>query len=278
MNLLRDVSYSARVLSRNPGFTAIAVLSLALGIGANTGIFTLVDALLLRQLPVREPERLVQISAVRGAHQTPFSYPMYREMLRGQRVFSGLMGWSHGEVSDVEVDGSLTQASLDSMTGNYYSGLGASPLLGRLIAPGDADPDSGSIAPVAVLGYDFWRRRFGASPSAVGRLIAIQGQSFTIIGVTRKWFTGMTTGEPPDLTVPMKASDSRALLWVQVTVPILCRRPYERYAALRSYWPDSARNRRRARSRTSYFARAGARWRRRCLGTARRQHRDGAGC
>ena len=238
MDLLKSVLYSVRVLSRTPGFTAVAVLSLALGIGANTGIFTLIDALLLRELPVREPERLVQISAVRGAHQAPFSYPMYREMLRGQRVFSGLVGWSHGEMSDVEIDGSLMQAGLDSVTGNYYSELGTSPLLGRLIAPGDADPDSGSIAPVAVLGYDFWQRRFGASPTVVGRQIAIQGQSFTIIGVTRKWFTGMTTGEPPDLAVPMKATDSRALLWVQVTgrlkdgvtVP-------EARAQLQSFWP-----------------------------------------
>ena len=238
MNLLRDISYSVRVLSRNPGFTTVAVLSLALGIGANTGIFTLVDALLLRELPVREPERLVEISAVRGAHPTPLSYPMYGEMLRGQRVFSVLMGWSHGETADVGIDGRLMQASLDSVTGNYYSGLGASPLLGRLIAPGDVDPDSGTISPFAVLSYDFWHRSFGASPSVVGRQIAIQGQSFTIIGVTRKWFTGMTTGEPPDLTVPMKATNSRALLWVQVTgrlkegVAISQAR-----AQLRSFWP-----------------------------------------
>ena len=238
MSLLRNISYSARVLSRNPGFSAVALLSLALGIGANTGIFTLIDALLLRELPVREPERLVQISAVRGAHQAPVSYPMYREMLRGQRVFSGLVGWSHGEMADVEIAGSLMQASLDSVTGDYYSELGASPLLGRLIAPGDADPDSGAISPVAVLGYDFWRRRFDASPNVVGRQIAIQGQSFTIIGVTRRWFTGMTTGEPPDLTVPMKATDSRALLWVQVTGRLKDGVTISRARAqLQSFWP-----------------------------------------
>jgi predicted permease len=238
VGLLRNVSYSARVLSRNRGFTAVAVLSLALGIGANTGIFTLIDALLLRELPVRQPERLVQISAVRGAHTAPFSYPMYREMLRGQRVFSGLMGWSHGETSDVEIDGGLMPASLDSVTGNYYSELGASALLGRLIAPGDADPDSGAISPVAVLGYGFWRRRFGASPNVVGRQIAIEGQSFTIIGVTRKWFTGMTTGEPPEITIPMRSTGSRALLWVQVTGRLKdgVTLPQAR-AQLQSFWP-----------------------------------------
>lgn len=217
MRLLRNISYSARALSRNPGFTAVAVLSLALGIGANTGIFTLINALLLRELPVREPERLVQISAVRGDHLVPFSYPMFREMDRDQRVFSGLMGWSHGDASDVEVDGAILQANVDSVTGNYYSELGTLPLMGRLIEPGDANPSGAESSSVAVLGYQFWRNRFGGSPDAIGKQIGIKGRSFTIVGVTRKWFTGITTGEPPDITVPMAATDSRALLWVLVT-------------------------------------------------------------
>jgi len=238
MSLLRNISYGARVLSRRPGFAGVAILSLALGIGANAGIFTLVDALLLRELPVRQPERLAQISAIRSGHLTPFSYPMFLEMERGQRVFSSLIGWSHGDATDVAIDGALLQAHVDSVTGSYYSALGTSPLLGRLIAPADVNAAGSAISPVAVLSYVFWRRRFGGSRDVLGRQIEIKGQSFTIIGVTRKWFTGITTGEPPDITVPMQATDNRALLWVLVTgrlkdgVAIAQAR-----AQLQSFWP-----------------------------------------
>jgi predicted permease len=238
MALFHNVRYALRVLARSPGFTAVAILSLALGIGANMGIFTLVDALLLRELPVRQPERLVQIFAVRSGHDVPFSYPMFREMERGQRVFSGLIGWSHGVMTDVEIDGRLSQAGVDSVTGNYYPVLGAFPLLGRMISPADANPAASATAPVAVLGYDYWRRRFGGSPSVIGRQIAIKGQSFTIIGVTRKWFTGMTTGEPPDITIPMQSTDSRALLWVSVTGRLKDGvMPGQARAQLQSFWP-----------------------------------------
>lgn len=237
-NFCQNIRRIVRLAGKNPGFTIVAVLSLALGIGANTGIFTLVNALLLRELPVRQPERLAQISAVRSDHLAPFSYPMYREMVRGQRVFSGLTGWSHGEASDVEIDGAIVQANVDSVTGNYYSELGTLPLLGRLMTPGDVNPPGSSSSSVAVLGYDFWRRHFGGSADAIGRQIGIKGQSFTIIGVTRKWFTGMTTGEPPDITVPMQPTDNRALLWVLATgrlkdgVSIAQAR-----AQLQSFWP-----------------------------------------
>lgn len=238
MNLLRNLGYSTRVLSRNPGSSAVAVLSLALGIGANTGIFSLVDALLLRELPVLQPERLVQTSAVRSGHEIPVSYPMYRELNRGQQVFSGLIGWSHGDMSDVEIDGRLSQADVDSVTGNYYSVLGVGPLLGRLITTRDANPESSTIARVAVLGYDYWRRRFGGSPDAIGRQIAIKGQSFTIVGVTHRWFTGMTTGEPPDITVPMQSTDNRALLWVFITGRLKDGvTASQARAQLQSFWP-----------------------------------------
>jgi predicted permease len=159
-------------------------------------------------------------------------------LARGQQVFSGLIGWSHGDMSDVEINGRLSLADVDSVTGNYYYTLGTPPLLGRLIAPGEANPESSTVAPVAVLGYDCWRRRFGGSPDAIGRQITINGQSFTIIGVTRRWFTGMTTGEPPDITIPMQSTDNRALLWVFITGRLKegVTAPQAR-AQLQSFWP-----------------------------------------
>jgi predicted permease len=240
--LLHDFRYSLRVLGKNPGFTAVAVLSLALGIGANTAIFSLLDALLLRDLPVRQPERLVELSVVRRGDKIMFSFPMFREIERGQRVFSGLIGWSFGEMANVEINGVLSQAEARSVTGNYYSELGATPLLGRLITPDDVNLGRTGTSPVAVLSYGFWQRRFGDASDVVGKGIGIEGQPFTIIGVTRKWFTGMTTGEAPDVTMPIKSTDERSRLWVFITgrlrdgVSVAQAR-----AQLQSFWPEVLR-------------------------------------
>jgi predicted permease len=231
-----------RVLGKNPGFTCVAVLSLALGIGANTAIFSLLDALLLRDLPVRHPETLVELSVVRRGTKIMFSFPMFREIERGQKVFAGLIGWSFGAATDVEINGVLFQAEVRSVTGNYYSELGATPLLGRLIAPEDWNLGGTGISPVAVLGYEFWQRRFGGASDVIGRQIAIDGQPFTIIGGSRKWFTGMTVGDAPDITTPMKANENRAMLWVFITgrlkdgVDVAQAR-----AQLESFWPEVLR-------------------------------------
>lgn len=99
--LWQHLRYTIRVLSKKPGFTAVAVLSLALGIGANTAIFSLLNTLLLRDLPVWQPERLVELSVLRRGNKIPFSFPMFRELERGQRVFSGLIGWGFGEMTNL---------------------------------------------------------------------------------------------------------------------------------------------------------------------------------
>src|SRR5436853_4933356 len=138
--LWQNLRYSFRALRKNPGFTAVAILSLALGIGANVSIFTLIHALLLRDLPVPHPERLVELSLVRQGHKITFSYPMFRELDRGQRVFSALIAWSGPWLSNVEVNGVLAQSRVCSATGNYYSELGVAPLLGRLLTSEDVNP------------------------------------------------------------------------------------------------------------------------------------------
>jgi putative ABC transport system permease protein len=165
--LWQNLRYTLRVLGRSPWFTGVAVLSLALGIGANTAIFTLINALLLRDLPVREPQNLVELSTVRRDGKIPFSYPMFRELERGQRVFSGLMGWSAGWMTNVEVNGALSRDHVGVVTGNYYSELGVNALLGRLLTTEDVNPGSGSTFQVAVLGYEYWQRRFGGASDVI---------------------------------------------------------------------------------------------------------------
>lgn len=245
-----DLRYTIRALTRNRGFTAVAVLSLALGIGANTAVFTLINALLLRNLPVRHPERLVELSSVRRDGKIPFSYLTFREVERGQRVFSGLIGWSPGRLYNLEVGGLLLQGHVRAVTGNYYSELGISPLLGRLITPEDVNPSNGSTSQVAVLGYEFWQSRFGGAPNVVGKTIRIEGQLFTILGLTRKWFAGMTPGEPPEITIPITAQpliwgrtfqalDDRSLLWVFATGRLKDGITMDQARAqLQSFWPD----------------------------------------
>jgi len=144
--------------------------------------------------------------------KVPFPYSMFRELERGQRVFTGLIGvdlgyqWHAGKMFNVEVNGVPSQSHVLFVTGNYYSELGVAPLLGRLLTPEDAHPDSSTASQVAVISHEFWRGRLGGALDVVGKQIRVEGHPFTIIGVTRKWFTGLTRGEPPEITLPITAA------------------------------------------------------------------------
>jgi len=248
--LWQTLRYTLRVLAKSPVFTTVAILSLALGIGANTAIFTLINALLLRDLPVRQPERLVELTVVRTEGKVPFSYPMFREVERNQRVFTGLVAWGAAGMMNVEVNGALAQNHVVTATGNCYSELGVTPLIGRLLTPENSNPSSGTSSQVAVLGYEFWQQRFGGALDVLGKQIRIEGHPFTIIGVTRKWFAGMTTGEPPDITIPVTAYpqltegnnftlDSRSILWLSVIGRLKDGITIEQARAqLQSFWPE----------------------------------------
>jgi len=247
--LWQTLRYTLRTLAKSPVFTTVAILSLALGIGANTAIFTLINALILRDVPVRQPERLVYLSAIRQGSKINLSYPMFREVERSQSVFSGMIGWGGNWMPNVEVNGVLSKDRVLSVTANCYSELGASPLLGRLLTSEDENVSGGANSQVAVIGYEFWQRRFGAAPDVVGEEIRIEGHSFTIIGVTRKWFTGLTTGEPPDITVPLTAMpfiqseefdpESRSLLWLHPVGRLKDGVTIEQARAqLQSFWPN----------------------------------------
>jgi predicted permease len=248
--LWQNLRYSLRALRNNPGFTAVAIVSLALGIGANVAIFTLINVLLLRDLPVPHPERLVGLSVVRQGNKITFSYPMFRELERGQRVFSGLIGWSDFTIDNLEINGVFARSNVLAATGNYYSELGVTPLFGRLLTPGDASLRAGSTPQVAVIGYEFWQQHFAGASDILGKQVRIEGQLFTIVGVTRKWFTGLTPGEPPDVTIPITAYpfkgrdgalplDDRSALWVRITGCVKDGVSIEQARAqLQSFWPE----------------------------------------
>ena len=252
-SFLADLRYAWKTWKKSPLFIAVSVLSLALGIGANTAIFTLINALILRDLPVRQPKQLVQLSVImHTGTSAPFSFPMFEEVERGQRVFTGILSFSPSLKINVEINGTLFTDDVNAVTGNFYSELGATPLLGRLLGPDDVDVHGGRTAQVAVIGYEFWCSRFGGDPAAVGKQIRIEGQPFTIIGVTRKWFTGMRAGEPAGVTIPITdgtlvahwaSLDSRSFLWLQVVGRLKDGVTIEQASAqLQTFWPAALAN------------------------------------
>jgi len=244
----REFRSCIRLIKQSPGFAAVTVLTLAFGIGANTAIFSVLDALVLRNLPVWRPDRLVEVAAIyRNGATVPVSFPVFQQLQQNQRVLSDLFGWTPGIKRNVEVDGELFPSSVRGVTGNYYGTLGAAPLVGRLIAPEDAANSPG--IPVAVLGYEFWNRRFGRNSAVIGKTIRIENTSFTIVGVSRKWFMGMTPGTSPDITIPITAgpfadhTSQRALLWIFLAGRLKDGLSIDQARQqLHSFWSDALRN------------------------------------
>ena len=205
-NLLQDVRYGLRQLRRSPGFTAVAVVTLALGIGANTAIFSLINALILRSLPVREPQQLVAISTISPDAQNgkdPLSLSMFEEIQKRQRVFSKMFAWNGSGMIDYEANGVKYAASIDTVSGEYFSTLGVRPFLGRLIGRADVGLETGASAPVAVVSYGCWQRRYNRDPAIIGKTIRVNDRPFTIIGVTPRKFTGLFIAAAPDAFVPI---------------------------------------------------------------------------
>lgn len=187
--LLQDLKYGLRTLGRSPGFTAIAIITLALGIGANTAIFSIVDGLLLRGLAVPNSGQLVSLAFWRGKGDTVgvFSYPdlkdVGKQMHGSMEVLAyrfGIDGLSHG----VQADHVIT----NYVSGSYFSVMGVKPAIGRLILPSEGDPSRAD--PILVLGYSYWKSRFGSDPNVVGKQVRVDGQPLTVIGVTPKDFQG----------------------------------------------------------------------------------------
>jgi predicted permease len=189
--LLQDIRYGARMLMKNPGFLIVAVITLALGIGANTAIFSMVDAFLLRPLPVKDPAQITVLAfqQKQGNFLTQFSLADYRD-IRDQStgVFSDVFAYQFG-LDGLSVDGKADRVMTNYVTGNYFSSLGLKPALGRLILPSEGDVPGAD--PVMVLGYSYWQTRFGGDPGIIGRKVSVDGQPITIVGVAPKDFVGV---------------------------------------------------------------------------------------
>ncbi|MDB5034529.1 MAG: hypothetical protein JWQ98_1770 [Chlorobi bacterium] len=201
-SILQDIRFGARMLVRKPGVTIVAVLALALGIGANTTIFSAVNAILFRPLPVRNQEGLVVIRKTEpdGTDPLPFSHPEYLDYRDGSVAFSGIAAWT-GASTSLMADGEPEVVSAEITSGNYFSTLGISPAIGRFFGP--TEDQVPGRDPVTVISYPLWQHRFGGDPGIVGRRIELNGAPFTVIGVAAREFTGLTVGEAPALWVPM---------------------------------------------------------------------------
>ena len=201
--LFSDIRYALRALRKTPGLTSVAVLSLALGIGANTTIFTLIDSILLKWLPVKQPEQLMTLcDPNRNFRQGPCLYCLkaFTELRDHSTVFSGLIArnwWAFY----VSVDGQKQPVNVELVSGNYFDVLGVRPFLGRTLTPDD-DRVQGAGA-VAVLSYGFWSSRLGGDRGVIGKIIEIQGTPFTIVGITPPEFSGVVTGLSQEIRVPL---------------------------------------------------------------------------
>jgi len=199
--LWQDLRYGVRMLMKRPGLTLIAALSLALGIGANTSIFSIVNALFLRQLPVSEPDKLMFVfNGRRGNPWSVVSYPNYVDYRDKNEVFSELAAYGKIIVS-LSGDERPDQVNGTIVTGNYFATLGARAALGRAISP--EDDKTPNAHPVVVLSHRLWQSRFGGNRNVIGREIALNGNKFTIIGVAPAGFEGAEILEKSDIYTPM---------------------------------------------------------------------------
>ena len=249
-DLFTDVRYGLRILRKSPAFTAVAVLTLALGIGANTAIFSLVSAVMLRHLPVPHPEQLVFFKwrALRdpdthhsyfwggcpgnntvsrsGASSCSFPYPAYEQLRWSRDVLAGVFGFiPPSGVSEITVNGQTAQGRGELVSGNFFTALGVKAAAGRVL---DAMDDVSGAEPVIVFSYGYWQSRFGSDPSLVGKTVLLNGVPFTLAGVAASGFSGLETGVPRQFWIPLASryrADTRfpkeretdgGSLWIQI--------------------------------------------------------------
>ena len=224
--LLQDVRFGLRMLAKNPGFTAVAVLTLAIGIGANTAIFSLIDAVMLRVLPVPRPDelRLVRMTTPRGGGEgnPDFTNPIWEQLRDRQNVFSGVFAWS-GDRFDLAQGGVVHYANGLWVSGDFFKTLELRPAVGRLLTTAD---DQRGCPGAAVLSYGFWQEHYGGAPSAMGSTLSLNTHSFEVVGVAPPGFYGMDVGSKFDVAIPICAAalfdgkesrlDHRSWWWLTV--------------------------------------------------------------
>jgi len=209
--MITDLRLAARTFTKTPFITAVAVLSLALGIGANTAIFSLFDQILLRALPVRQPDHLVNLAApgpkpgsqscnLAGDCEAVFSYDMFRDLEKAGGPFSGVA--AHRLFgANLSFGGEAVSATGLLVSGTYFPVLGVRPALGRVLGVSD-DRNIGEN-PVVVLSYNYWENRLGRDPSVLDRALIVNGHAMTVVGVAARGFDGTTLGARPDVFVPL---------------------------------------------------------------------------
>src|SRR5690349_19806536 len=223
-----DLRFSARSCLRNPTFTATAVLSLALGIGATTAIYSLVDQILLHALPVREPQQLVLIDwqgdRVYGGFGSfnLMSYPLCRDLQSQEKFFDGVLCRAAATVN-LSTGAEHKPAAAEIVSGTYFNVLGVSPAMGRLLT--SDDDRIGAANPVVVLSHDFWRTQLAGAPDVVGRKVLLNRNPVTVVGVAAPWFRGIDVGQVPSVWIPAALSKyalpidpttDRTTRWMQV--------------------------------------------------------------
>jgi predicted permease len=236
--LWQDLRYGLRMLLKNPGFTAVVVLSLGLGIGANTAIFSLIDAVMLRMLPVKNPEQLTLLNwaaqslpGIMPANgiihslsgnmdqdktgrftSTSFSYPTFEQIHARNDVFSKVFAFADPDPVNFNVNGQAAWANAELVAGDYFSGLGLGAVVGRTITEADDKP---GVAPMAMISYGYWERRFGREASVVGKAITINNVPFTIIGVTPPELFGLQPGRSLDVWLPLHTQPQVEPSWTE---------------------------------------------------------------
>jgi hypothetical protein len=226
--LFQDLRYALRTLGRTPAFTIVVVVTLGLGIGANTAIFSLMDQVLLRLLPVQNPRELVQLDGPgtfrgRTMNERTFSYPMYQDLRDRNEVFTGLVARAPSTAT-FTYRGQSDRINAEMISGNTFEVLGVRPAVGRALTV--LDDRTPGAHPVAMLGYAFWQRRFAGDPSILNQVVTINSTPMTIVGIAPSGFAGIVSTEAPDLFVPimMKAQmtptwndlDNRQSRWVNI--------------------------------------------------------------
>jgi predicted permease len=196
--LAQDTRYALRTLRANPGFAATAVLSLALGIGANTAIFSILNAVMLRSLPVEDPQRLVQVDSLQGR----FTNPIWEQVRDHQQAFSGTLAFA-GDRFDLSAGGESHFANGLWASGDFFRVLGVPAMRGRVFTPDDDLHGGGHAGPVAVISHAFWKRHYASDPDIVGKTVRLNRRPFTIIGVTPPWFTGLDVDKSYDVAIPI---------------------------------------------------------------------------
>ena len=201
-NFFQDIRYGLRMLAKNPGFTAVATLTLALGVGANTAIFSLLDCVLLKALPVAHPEQLVSLSRFSPSGEgESFTYPQFEQFCNVGQLYSEVFGFAY-RAAKVSFGGQPEEAAAQLVSGEYFSALGIPAALGRTLGPEDDREASGQ--PVAVISNPFWQSRFARDPSAVGKSLTVNGVPLTVVGEMPPGFFGTSLDYSPDIWVPIR--------------------------------------------------------------------------